>query len=65
MVLADCCMPLRRVGGTKVAVDSGGRHGWNVCLVLILSVFCVLFNKEVIAVVTENRLRSIINDKIL
>jgi hypothetical protein len=26
---------------------------------------CVLFNEEVIAVVTKNRLRSIINDKIL
>ncbi len=66
MVLADCCMPWRRVVRTKATVwDNGGRHGWKVCLVLILLVFCVLFQVDGIAVVAENKLRSIINDNIL
>jgi hypothetical protein len=42
--------------------DDGGCHGRKVCLALILLAFCMPFYVEAIAVVAENRLRSIIND---
>jgi hypothetical protein len=45
--------------------DNGGCHGSKMCLALILLVFCVLFYVDTIAVVTENRLRSIIYDNFL
>jgi hypothetical protein len=62
MVLADCCMPRRRVGGTKVAVGRR-RPPWlkSVSGTHFVSV-CVLFYLDVIATIAENRLRSIINE---
>jgi hypothetical protein len=45
--------------------DDGSRHGQKMCLALILLVFCALFYVEAIAVIAENRLRSIINDNFL
>ncbi len=65
MGLADCCMPWRQVGCTKEAVGQWRPPFLNVCLALILLVFCVLFYVEAIAIVTENRLKSIINDNFL
>jgi hypothetical protein len=54
-----------RWGTPKWPWDNGGHHGLKVCLVLILFVFCVLFYIGAVAIVTENRLRSIINDNFL
>ena len=42
--------------------DDGGRHGWKVCLALILLVFCTYVYAGVIVVGAENRLIININD---
>ncbi len=54
-----------RWGAPRRPWDNSGCHGWKVCLVLVLLLCCVLFYVEAIVVVTENRLRSIINDNLL
>ncbi len=57
--LIDVCLGTRW-GAPRRPWDDGGRHGWKVCLALILLVFCVLFYVDMIAAIAENRLRSII-----
>jgi hypothetical protein len=52
-------------GAPRQPWDNGGCHGWKVCLALILLVFCVLFYMDAVALVAENRLRSIINDIVI
>ncbi len=49
-------------GAPRRPWDDGGHHGWKVCLVFILLVFCALFYMDAIAIIAENRLKSIIND---
>jgi hypothetical protein len=58
-------MPQHRVGGTKAALGQW-QMPWleTVSAAHFVSV-CVLFYMDAIAVIAENRLRSIINDNFL